>query len=212
MHERVPRYINGMKANAIARQKMLDAAFDRRIHRETEQEKQQLGETEVFVSAAYKQQLEADKKWLEQSKAADEDLSRKDVGSFALNMKLFGDGYGAEQGREQGTAVTRHGSSPAGPDTQGEEQAVAPMADTKRSSAVEYERRLRQKEREDDERRRREEREYGSFARTTDALAPAQHEQRAPVMPRCCACARGSRRSSPFRSFISRVASARGLA
>lgn len=180
VRERVPRYINGMKANAIARQKMLDAAFDRRIHRETEQEKQQLGETEVFVSAAYKRQLEADKKWLEQSKAADEDLSKKDVGSFALNMKLFGDGYGAEQEQEQAQPQEQGGGvhhadstssatdNPSQSKSQNKSQSptVAPMTDTKRSSAIEYERRLKQKEREDAERRRREEREYAHSFRT----------------------------------------------
>ncbi|KAL1918489.1 uncharacterized protein VTP21DRAFT_3149 [Calcarisporiella thermophila] len=85
--EKKPRYIEGLLATAKQRQIDRLRAEEKKIQREREQEKEEFGDTESFVTPAYKAQMEELKRLEEEEKKKEEDeLKNKDMSNFYRNF------------------------------------------------------------------------------------------------------------------------------
>lgn len=84
IEERKARYVPALQKMADRRKKFLDVAFDKKLQREAERERQEFGETEKYVTDAYRLRLEEDKEWEEE-----EDERAKEAGDGAKDMSEF---------------------------------------------------------------------------------------------------------------------------
>lgn len=75
------KYIGTLKDKANNRKRELAIINERRILKEQEEEREQFGDTEVFVTSGYKKKLEADKKWQIEQDAKDK-LSESKTGNL----------------------------------------------------------------------------------------------------------------------------------
>jgi coiled-coil domain-containing protein 55 len=66
------RYIGSLKQAAKVREREFDRVYERQLLKEQEQDKDQYGDTERFVTAAYKKQLQESRKWDAEDKRMDE--------------------------------------------------------------------------------------------------------------------------------------------
>ena len=57
------RYIGSLKQAAKVREREFDRVYERQLLKEQEQDKDTYGDTERFVTAAYKKQLQESRKW-----------------------------------------------------------------------------------------------------------------------------------------------------
>jgi len=83
-----PKYIKRLMEMAQQRKWDYQNAKDRLSRKEIEEEKEIYGQTEKFVTSAYKQKLQEEKRWdEEQKKKGDEDVTKKkDLTSFYSNL------------------------------------------------------------------------------------------------------------------------------
>jgi coiled-coil domain-containing protein 55 len=87
---RKSKYIEALMEKAKIREKEWSIAYDRKLHRELEAEKEMYAGKEKFVTSAYKQKLLDDQKYLEEERrkaAMEEDVTKKsDLRSFYSNL------------------------------------------------------------------------------------------------------------------------------
>lgn len=77
--ERKPRYVQSIMDRAKEHKREQDIIYTRKLIKESEKEGQVYGETEKFMTSAYKKKLEEDQIWLKQKKQEQEEEERKDV-------------------------------------------------------------------------------------------------------------------------------------
>lgn len=118
---RKSRYIEGLLDKAKERQKEQDIVYERRLLRERKAEDHLFGDKERFVTAAYKQKLEEDKKWLEEEALQEKIEAEQDVrkrghmGDFYRNLLSNNVAFGtAEPSKSNSGASTSLASSSRG--------------------------------------------------------------------------------------------------
>jgi len=110
------KYIGALKRNAERRSFQLEQMKERQIQREQEAEKDEFGETERFVTSAYKAKLEADKvRAEEEARLEQEEKARAKAGMA---------GFYANLGRAQGLGAKHDGAALQLPSAQAEQAAV----------------------------------------------------------------------------------------
>ena len=108
------RYIGTLKQAAKVREREFDRVYERQLLKEQEEEKAKFGDTERYVTAAYKQQLQESRKWdAEDARAAEleEQTSASSAGmhGFYANLLTKNIGMGADVDKAAVSSYT-HGS------------------------------------------------------------------------------------------------------
>ena len=88
--EKKSKYIEAMRATARRRQVVSDRVYERKLQREREEDEDEFGDKEKFVTSGYREKLEADRKLAEEeAKAAakEEDVTKqRGLGGFYRNL------------------------------------------------------------------------------------------------------------------------------
>lgn len=77
--ERKSRYIEALKDKAVQREREQNVVYERRLAKERSAEDHLFGDKEKFVTAAYKQKLEEEKRWLAEEKLREAQEQKNDV-------------------------------------------------------------------------------------------------------------------------------------
>lgn len=78
------RYVGALKQAAKVREREFDRVYERQLLKEQAEEKEAYGDTERFVTAAYKQQLQESRKWDAEDKAMDAVEERTSVATSGM--------------------------------------------------------------------------------------------------------------------------------
>ena len=97
---KAPKYIHLLMDKAKQRERELEIVRERRIHKEIEAEAEVYGDTEEFVTPAYKKHLLERNQWIEEQArrdAAEADVTKKkDLSAFYSNLLSANEAMGAE--------------------------------------------------------------------------------------------------------------------
>jgi coiled-coil domain-containing protein 55 len=96
------KYIDQLMEKAREREKQRDLVWEKKLQREVEAEKHIYGETEEFITSAYKKKLEENRKFEEERKKKEEEAARrevsgkKDLSAFYTNLLTTNVAFGNE--------------------------------------------------------------------------------------------------------------------
>eukprot|EP00727_Mastigamoeba_balamuthi_P005651 m51a1_g1705 hypothetical protein (223) ;mRNA; f:518204-518872 len=171
----------------------MDAAFNKKLQREAEKEKELYGEvTEKFVTASYREQLEKDRRWEEKQDEADAVQSKRPIDLVSFHRNLLEDRAAAGRGEPAPEPAPARGSGRASHGGHDElKHALLSELDSElgktterrpnTSSLLEAERERQRAEREEEERLRREEHERREQKKrqTEEQYAEVQRKRKA---------------------------------
>lgn len=113
------RYIGSLLAKADDRKRQTDLVYEKKLQRELEAENELFGETEAFVTPAYKEQLEQNRQYEEEQRrqdAADEKrqaLGKKDMTGFYSNLLTKNVAFGGQEEKSAGSNSDREATRPS---------------------------------------------------------------------------------------------------
>eukprot|EP01122_Echinamoeba_exundans_P009084 TRINITY_DN3134_c0_g1_i1.p1 TRINITY_DN3134_c0_g1~~TRINITY_DN3134_c0_g1_i1.p1 ORF type:complete len:313 (-),score=87.49 TRINITY_DN3134_c0_g1_i1:324-1262(-) len=99
-----PKYIGNLLAKAEERKRQADLVYEKKLQRELEAEKELFGETEAFITPAYKEKLEENRRFEEEQRRKEEEdekrqaAGKKDMSSFYSNLMTKNVAFGAQGG------------------------------------------------------------------------------------------------------------------
>jgi coiled-coil domain-containing protein 55 len=97
-----PLYIGNLLAKAEERKRQADLVYEKKLQRELEAEKELFGETEAFITPAYKEKLEENRRFEEEQRRKEEEdekrqaTGKKDMSSFYSNLMTKNVAFGAQ--------------------------------------------------------------------------------------------------------------------
>lgn len=107
------KYIGHLLKKAKMRQREQDIVFEKKKQKELEREIEELGDTEKFVTSAYKKKLKEDEKWMQEQKRKEDEADRvdakegRDMSGFYRNLFTRNTAFGQIVADDDGASNER---------------------------------------------------------------------------------------------------------